>query len=192
MMKRLLCIAVAVCSQAVVIGAAVTPARAQELVFNGGFETGNFLGWNVPPNAPPPNGALFRIGTGGAHSGSHYAGISSASQQYISQTLPTQAGQDYLLSFWLRWDFGMQNERVTVRWEGQPVLHVQGTLDAAPWTHFMFPLHSNITGSFLEFGQNAFPGEFHIDDISVTPVPAPSAAPLLLLGSAVALRRRRH
>ena len=151
--------------------AAASPALAGNLVFNGGFETGNFAGWLVPPNAPPPNGALFRIGTGGAHSGNHYAGIGSASSQYISQTLPTQAGQDYELSFWLRWYFGMQSEFVTVRWEGQPVLFVQGTGPGEIWTHFTLPLHANITGSFLEFGQNAFPLEWHIDDISVVPIP---------------------
>ncbi len=167
-------------------------ASAGSLVFNGGFETGDFAGWSVPPNAPPPNGVNFQVRTGSAQSGTRYAVLSSFSQQYISQTLPTQAGQDYLLSFWLRWDFGMAGELLTVRWEGQSVLVVPGTIQGAPWTQFTLPLHANITGSFLEFGQNAFPGEFHIDTVSVVPVPAPSAAPLLLLGSAVALRRKRR
>ncbi len=141
---------------------------------------------------PPPNGVNFQVRTGDAHSGNRYAVMSSFSQQYMSQTLPTQAGQDYELSFWLRWDFGMAGEFVAVRWEGQPVLSVRGTLQGASWTQFTLPLHANLTGSFLEFGQDAFPLEWHIDDISVVPVPTPSAAPLLLMGGAFALRRKRR
>lgn len=167
-----------------------SPVFAGELVFNGGFETGNFLGWNVPPNVP--NQSSFFVRTGTAHSGNHYGKLSSVSQQYISQTLPTEAGQDYELSFWLRWYFGMQSEFLTVRWEGQPVLFVQGTGPGEIWTHFTLPLHANITGAFLEFGQNAFPLEWHIDTISVVPVPAPSAAAVLVMGGVVAMRRRRR
>lgn len=174
---------------AVVIGAAPSPAHA-ELVFNGSFETGNFLGWDVPPSVP--NQSQFTVNPDSPHGGMYYAQLSSTSQQYISQTLPTQAGQDYLLSFWLRWDF-LLGENLTVRWEGQPVLFVPGTAQGAPWTQFTVPLHANITGSFLEFGQNVFPGEWHVDDISVVPVPAPSAAAVLVLAcGAVAVRRRRR
>ncbi len=175
---------------AAVIGALSAPAHAQNIVFNGGFETGTFDGWNRPLNVPMQSN--FRIEAGGGHSGTYYAQLSSVPLQFMSQTLPTQAGQDYELNFWLRWDFGMAGEFVTVRWEGQPVLSVRGTLQGASWTQFTLPLHANLTGSFLEFGQDAFPLEWHIDDISVIPVPAPSAAPLLLMGGAVALRRRRR
>ncbi len=173
------------------IAAAATPVFAGELVFNGGFETGDFSGWNVP--APMSMQNLFFVSGGDAHSGTYYGRLSSTQLQYISQTLPTQAGQDYELSFWLRWYFGMQSEFVTVRWEGQPVLFVQGTGPGKIWTHFTLPLHANITGSFLEFGQNAFPGEFHIDTISVVAVPTPSAAAVLVMaGGAAAMRRRRR
>jgi uncharacterized protein (TIGR03382 family) len=117
--------------------------------------------------------------------------MSSSNLQFISQVLPTQAGQDYELSFWVRSPTALPNSPLTVRWEGQFALSMPGPFQALPWTQYTIPLHANITGSFLEFGQAVFPGEWHIDDISVVPVPAPSAAPLLLLGSAVALRRRR-
>ncbi len=81
---------------------------------------------------------------------------------------------------------------MTVRWEGQPVLIVPGTLQEMPWSRFSVPLHANITGSFLEFGQAVFPGEFQIDDISVVPVPAPSAAAVMVIAGAMAAMRRRR
>ncbi len=178
------------------IAAAASPALAGELVFNGGFETGNFAGWSVPPNVP--NQAHFVVSSlqGGGPSSSHYAVLSSSNLQFISQILPTQAGQDYELSFWARVP-GMfppvNGPFLTVRWEGEFIGGVQlSGPDALIWNRYTFPIHADITGSFLEFGQNAFPGEIHIDDISVVPIPAPSAAPLLLLGSAIALRRRRR
>ncbi len=179
-------------SVAAVVLFAASPALAGELVFNGGFQSG-FSGWSVPPNVPNQSHFVVSSQQGGGPNSSHYAVMSSTNQQFISQVLPTQAGQNYELSFWLRWTSPLSSaEQVTVRWEGQPVLHIPATFQPVPWTRYSVPLHANITGSFLEFGQAVFPGEFHIDDISVVPIPTPSAAPLLLLGSAVALRRRRR
>ncbi len=169
---------------------AVSPAGAQELVFNGGFETGSFSGWVAPPNVPMQSN--FRVNAGGGHSGEHYAQLSSTPLQFLSQVLPTNEGQDYELSFWLRRTPNIAG-RFYVRWEGETIFNQTLMLpDGTNWHRLTFPIHANITGSFLELGQNDFPGEWHIDDISVVPVPAPSAAPLLLLGSVVALRRRRR
>jgi hypothetical protein len=174
----------------VLLGVA-SPALAGELVFNGGFETGNFSGWFVPPNVPPgPNGALFRVAGGGGHSGNHYAGIASTQLQFISQILPTQAGQDYELSFWLRRPLNVPGP-FTIRWEGAVVFSQFVLLpDSTNWHQFTLPIHSNITASFLEFGQMTFPNEFQIDDISVVPVPPPSVAAVMMVGGAVVARRR--
>ncbi len=108
----------------------------------------------------------------------------------MSQVLPTVAGTDYELSFWLRVPDLLLGHAFTVRWEGQSVF--TQFVPQVPWTRFSLPLHSNITGSFLQFGQSAFPGEYHIDDISVVQVPAPSPAALLGVAGLLALRRKRR
>lgn len=173
------------------IAAAATPVFAGELVFNGGFETGNFSGWSVPPNIP--NVSHFRVSSSGnAHGGEYWAGLASTNLQFISQVLPTQAGQDYELSFWVRTPGPLPNSPLTVRWEGQFALSVPGPFQTLPWTQYTIPIHANIGGSFLEFGQAVFPGEWNIDDISVVPVPAPGAAAVLVMGGAVAAVRRRR
>jgi hypothetical protein len=171
------------------------PVFGGNLVFNGGFETGNFSGWTVPPNVPMQINFAVTGTAASSHSGNRYAQLSSSSLQFMSTTLPllTTAGQDYELRFWLRSTAGLLTRTITVRWEDQVVLHQQfGAIQALPWTEFTVPLHANFTGSFLEFGQANFPGEYHIDDISVVPVPAPGVATILLVGSAFTMRRRRR
>ncbi|MBX3404972.1 MAG: hypothetical protein KF699_16290, partial [Phycisphaeraceae bacterium] len=163
------------------------------LVFNGGFEQG-FAGWSVPPNAPPgPNGANFQTPTDNPHSGLRYAQLSSAQLQFISQFLPgTVAGTDYELEFWLRVPSNVPSTLV-VRWEGQAVFHTPTLLPSAnTWYPFTVPLHANFTGSLLEFGQAIFPLEYHVDDIVVRQVPAPSILSLLGVGALAMLPRRRR
>ncbi len=176
----------------VLFNACVSSASAQgELVENGGFETGNFFPWWVPPSIPGQS--LFFVDSGSsAHSGTRFANIASTSLQYIGQVLPTEAGEDYELTFWLRRPSAAANLFI-VRWEGTPVFAQFFALPTAnEWYQFTVPLHSNITGSFLEFGQQAFPGAWLLDDVSVVQVPAPSAAALLGMAGLVALRRRRR
>ncbi len=110
----------------------------------------------------------------------------------MTQILETTSGTDYELSFWLRRSGGSP-EALLIRWEGATVFNqLMDNPDFLTWRHFTLPLHANITGSFLEFGQSYFPGEFHIDDISVVQVPAPGAGGLLGMAGLLALRRRRR
>ncbi len=186
-MTRTLLSATALCTAALL---ASSSALAGELVTNGGFETGNFFPWFAPPSVP--NESVFRIAGTTAHSGEHYAKLASSTLQFISQLVPTTADQDYELSFWLRKPINTPSQ-FYVRWEGEFVYSQATQLpDGLNWHRLTLPLHSDFNGSLLEFGQDIFPAEYHIDDISVVPVPAPGAAPLLLIGGAVALRRSRR
>jgi len=169
----------------------VCSAQAGELVVNGGFETGAFFPWIAPPNVP--NQSVFRIAGTTAHSGDHYAKLASSTLLFVNQFLPTTAGQDYELSFWLRKPINTPSQ-FYIRWEGS-LVYSQSTMlpDGSNWHRLSLPLHSNFSGSLLEFGQDIFPAEYHLDDVSVVPAPAPSAAALLLTGgAAAALRRRRR
>jgi hypothetical protein len=169
-----------------------------EIVENGGFETGSFFPWLVPPFIPPqqPNPQYFVVGgiagVGGGHTSDRYAVMSSTQLRFINQLLPTEAGQDYELSFWLRRPSNFPSQ-FTVRWEGMTVFSQNGVLpDSTNWHQFTVPLHATFNGSLLEFGQATFPLEFHMDDVSVVAVPEPGAAAVFVLGGVVAARRRRR
>ena len=188
-MTRTLLSATPLCTAAILTSSS---ALAGELVFNGGFETGDYDGWDVPPYVPGqgPDSQIFGVAADGGHSGLHYAGLSSAQLRFISQTLPTTAGQDYELTFWMRRPDNLPG-LFQVRWQGQIVYSSSSPLpDGINWHRFSFPLHANFNGSFIEFGQRAFPLYYHIDDISVVPIPAPSAAATLGMTGLLTLGRR--
>ncbi|MBX3402297.1 MAG: hypothetical protein KF699_02685 [Phycisphaeraceae bacterium] len=109
--------------------------------------------------------------------------------------LPTTAGTDYELTFWLRRPTNAP-AALFVRWEGQVInFGYPGILpDNTNWWPFTVPLRAIITGSYLEIGQNDFPGEFHLDDVSVVVVPGPGAGTVLLAAAAgvFATQRRRR
>ncbi len=164
------------------------------LVNNGSFEIGFYEGWSVPPNIFPPNSnaQYFSINADGGADGSHYALMSSTNLRFISQVLPTTAGQDYQLTFWMRRPDNFPG-LFQVRFEGQVVLSTSSRLpDGVNWYPFTVPLHADISGSFIEFGQQAFPAYYYLDDVRVVPVPSPSAAPVLVMGGAAAAMRRRR
>ncbi len=175
------------------LGAAASATNA-ELVVNGGFESGAFAPWFAPPNVPlgQPDPQYFQIGNNAAHGGVFFAIMSSTQTRFMSQVLPTTAGSDYELSFWVR-RTSASPDTFLVKWEGAVVWgQFMSGSNYFEWRNITVSLHSNITGSLLEFGQDYFPGEFHLDDVSVIPVPAPSAAAVLLMGGAAAAMRRRR
>lgn len=87
------------CTAAAVALSLVT-SSAQNLVTNGGFETGDFTGWTlVEPNGFSNVGGDPTF----AHSGNFHANLAPDVGQTgsLSQVLSTTAGTAYVLTFWL-------------------------------------------------------------------------------------------
>lgn len=149
----------------------VTLSIGQNIVTNGGFETGSFSGWNL-------NAATTQVGsrTGLVHSGKYGAELGQAtSLGYLSQTLPTTAGQTYLLSLWLtnpKNAIGATPNEFQVQWEGATI-YDGINLPFMTWTNLQFTVTATAAGSQLQFGFQDDPYYLGLDDISVKPVAAP-------------------
>ena len=93
LVRIILCAAALVCTTA-------WNANAQNLVANGGFETGDFSGWTHSGDA---NGfdTVGDVSTF-AHSGTHYAALGSFPDSgSLEQNLSTVPGRLYTLQFYL-------------------------------------------------------------------------------------------
>jgi hypothetical protein len=109
----------------------------------------------------------------------------------ISQALPTVAGQTYLVSFFASSNGQARIDGLTLFWEGAEVETIT-TPAYETWTQFTYELQASSTSTTLRFRGNVdgFLGSL-LDTVSVTEIPAPSAAAMatvLMLGAA---RRRR-
>lgn len=178
----------------------VGQASAQNIVVNPGFETGDFTGWNTTNAA---FGSLFGV-DGNPHSGNNaafFGGVSSTpfDDDVISQVLPTVAGHNYSLDFFVSNNGGAPNDfRALVN--GTAVFTLQDA-DAFGYMEETFTFLA--TGSdTLAFAARQRPAFYFLDDVSVTDlgaaVPEPgSIATFAGLGMAGAgfafarLRRRR-
>ena len=99
------------CAIAVVLVASGRLVSAN-LIFNPGFETGDFTGWTVTSAA---SGSNLGVGAFAAHSGIYFAsfGATLADLDAISQAFATVPGTLYHLSFWLANGFDNNEFRVT-------------------------------------------------------------------------------
>lgn len=155
------------------------------IVANGGFEMGNFDGWTLIPGDSDTMVA-------GAHSGSFAAqfhdlylgGFGGSTASVLSQTLLTQAGAKYLLSFWVD---GVAHGSVRVAWNGN-LLTTESV--GSGWTNLQFVVTATGANTALQF---TFAGIFShvtttttLDDVSVTMLP-PTIIAELVGGSNVRL-----
>ncbi|CAN5803409.1 hypothetical protein BH11PLA1_BH11PLA1_13880 [soil metagenome] len=172
------------------VAGCLTATAHAELVVNGGFEAGNFFGW-TPSVAPYP---LFDVTNNFGHSGTSSAFFADSVDRSITQLLPTTAGQQYQLSFYV---FNGQvnggtGDHFQVTWEGQIILDQNPILfPGSQWSLFSTNVTAGVSGSLLGFAAFDAPAFSYLDDVSVALVPAPGAAALLGAGGLLAARRRR-
>jgi alpha-tubulin suppressor-like RCC1 family protein len=145
---------------------------AANLVANGGFETGDFSGWNLSGNATPDT--LVSTKSGYVHSGNYGAQCGPVgSLVYLSQSLPTIPGITYLLSFWLNSPDGVTPNEFVLSCNGATLLD-KTNLAAIGWTNLQFAVTAITTSTMLQFGfrdDNTYLG---LDNVSLTRIVQPA------------------
>jgi hypothetical protein len=170
---------------AVVASAALT-ARAQNLVNNPGFETGDFTGWtqfgdtsfsgvaNLSPDGTPPHSGNF-LSYFGPTSGT--GGI----QQNIGGTV---SGNLYNISFWLANSDTSFTNAATVTFGSTTLLSLTNS-PSFGFTQFTYTgIAASSNNALLQFGFYNPPLYWDLDDVSVTAaVPEPGTVGLIALGA---------
>jgi PEP-CTERM motif len=160
-----------------VLASAGLSARAQNLVTNPGFETGNFSGWMQFGDT-----SFTDIQTFDVHSGTYAAEFGPAtSDGGIAQEIATIPGQLYTLSFWLDNRDTSGNNHMSVFFGGVTFLSLTNA-PSFPYTQYSFTLMATATPSLLQFSFYNPPSWFDLDDVSVT-VPEPGTLGLIALGA---------
>ncbi len=177
---------------------ALSPAQAQQVVTNGGFETtpteyGVPVGWSTDA----PSGILIfedngsfatRYGAPGPHTGAWDVVIGPYSDLWITQSVATQAGKTYDVSFWLYNRTGGTSD-FSAYWGGSaPVANETGNQDNgqqivsltntsnSPWTQYTGTFTAGSSSTELTFFGTNGTYFFGLDDVSVTTA-ASSATP---------------
>lgn len=166
-----------------------TTALADNLVVNGGFETGDFTGWTLTGggcvgaigSAPPP-GCSGVDADPGPHSGTFAAYLGPNGQtDTLSQSLATNPGQTYEVDFFLANTSlaGATTPNTFTAAFGDPLLNLTDA-GAFGYTEYQYWVTATGTSTDLSFSFRQDPAYWVLDDVSVSAVPEPSS--LLLLG----------
>jgi hypothetical protein len=133
-----------------------SPSLAQELVINGGFETGDLTGWSASPN-------VYVTCNGFSHSGSCNAVLKETVS--LSQTIATTPGASYSLDFW--YDDVVGPSSLSVSWDGSVVFQETNTSQGFYSEANLPSLAATGTFTTLQFDHSGTGSGLNLDDVSV-------------------------
>jgi len=110
------------------------------------------------------------------HSGANFCVFGTAGAMgYISQSIPTVAGQSYVLSFWLMNATNGTTEKFLVNWNTNSVTTntIYNLLNppAFDWSNLVFYVIATSTNTTLQFGGRNDPNLFGLDDVTLISIP---------------------
>ena len=177
---------------------AAATAQAQNLVANPGFETGDFTGWAVTEG-------VSSVEPGVGHTGDFAAsfGVEAPDAAVLSQTLLTQIGQQYSLTFFAQTpEFNIapgSPNTFAVYFGGARIDGPFTVPDDPGYQQYNYTVTALSALSELRFVISNDPDYTQLDDISLTAVtaaaPEPDALGLLLAGATIGnliVRRARR
>lgn len=163
----------------------VTPAHAN-LITNGGFETGDLTGWNSNWGVYGYAGSEFDPNPYGG--GNYFASTGCLANYpspcYVSQSVATPPGTEYLLTF----DFNPGSYAAPD--QGDTKVYFGSTLVAdllggdLGWTAYSFDVMTTSDSPVLEFIGYQTPDQNGLDNVALDQTPLPAS--WLLLGSVLA------
>ena len=166
----------------------IANANGSNIVTNGNFEQSPAgIGWTALGTS---FGMTFSTTGGEAGGGFAQTGCVSNScvstfgaGSFISQTLITNPGVTYDLSFWVAEDKGPTSE-MSVFWNGQmaedilnPANNSNYATTGLIWEEYSFDLEATGSSTSLEINGRQDPGDMYFSDISVTPENTSAATP---------------
>ncbi|HEX4122076.1 MAG TPA: S53 family serine peptidase [Verrucomicrobiae bacterium] len=163
----------------------------QNLVHDGGFEAADFAYWTLSGlDAGEDNFADDGTYTSyPPYSGSFFAALGEiGGLAYLSQPLPTIAGQLYLISFWLANPSGATPSQFLVQWNTATTINTLYNVSnpgAFSWEQIQFAAVARTNSTLLQFGDRNDDDFFGLDDVSVYPIPLPTIQAIRQIGDTV-------
>lgn len=183
MNKRLAFLTVALCGLFIAV-----QTKADNLVSNPGFETGDFNGWTLSgAGVPDDSGFFYGVDGLDPHSGALAAYFGPVGGILnVTQTLATTPGATYTVSFWL--DQSVDTPAPYVNSFaisfGGATLFTATDAPGSSYSPYVFTSTAASSSTDLAFAFRNDTGFFSLDDVSVTSasaaVPEPATAFLLL------------
>lgn len=162
------------------------PARALQLIQNGGFETNDFSGWTLTGDVAYTG--LFRVGDYGFGEGNYFLASGPSNNWGIfSQDIPTTTGRKYSISFDYRTI--TSDNKLAASFEDSSLLYLVDTQQTSRFSG-VFTASSTTGSSTFSIGFYN-PGFYNfVDNVSVEPVQeVPAPLPIMGAISAFALSR---